>query len=1056
MDPPIEAVIGVDVGGTNTDAVILQIDCRPPRVLSSAKSVTTRDVTSGIKSAISVCLNKRNKEQTFSLQRVNIGTTHFLNAVVQRKELAKVAVIRLCGTASRQVPPFTDFPADLATYVNGGVYFVNGGYEVDGREISCVDKQEILNVANESHRKGVIQFVICGIHCSIRNDQELLVKSIIQSAFPESSVTLSHVIGQIGLLERENAAILNECLKPLCRRTITGFKNALLSLNLTCPLYLTQNDGTVINEQDALEHPVCTFASGPTNSMRGAAFLSGISDAIVVDIGGTTTDVGILRKGFPREASTEIKMGEVRTNFRMPDVYSIGLGGGSYVTSHRTETEEFSVTVGPRSAGYNITNEAFIFQKDTESCQLDNLTATDLAVAAGHVTIGNKNNVLQLEPQLVQKGIEKIKSMVENAIDRVKLSAEPLPVILVGGGGIILNVQNGLAGASELLFPKHFEVANAVGAALSQVSGTIETIVNLAEDVKEEQITKMAASICSRELKASEDFEVTKKNIRKNIYEKTRQAAVERAIESVIDITVHGGADRETVTLLDKSDISLAYLPGNSTKITCKAVGTIKSSNEYAQVIGRDFTIPTIEDQQTSMETVVERIENLEPADYNNYQPTPFINETKEWILSEYDIDCIAIGAGILGCGGGGSPHLGNLLAKRALREGKIMKVVNPVTFLQKSDPNNDLVAVMAYMGAPVVITEKLVNYETVAALKCMKDLYATVDRESNEYRLANDLDIQTEDGVTFINDYTTVTRVSNSIEIRSNVVTKKRIVALMSGEIGGMNALEPLIVGAELGMPILDCDGMGRAFPELQMFCPLIYGTNPCPSALADNKGRCAVALRAETPKQLENYFRKVVIDMGCQGGVVLTSLNKGEVLHRTVLFSISRAWRIGNSVLLARKQKNDPIQAVLEDEGGTRLIAGKITDVRRETTGGFNRGFIDITGVESFSEQRLLVEFQNENLIARKYTTGNSGKGNILACTPDLITIVDDDTCEPITTEMVRYGMRVSVLVLPIPDIMKTSDALKVVGPQAFGYSNDVGYIAVGICKDPVPIVT
>jgi DUF917 family protein/N-methylhydantoinase A/oxoprolinase/acetone carboxylase beta subunit len=1046
MEQPIEAVIGIDVGGTNTDAVILQTNCQPPRVLSSAKSGTTSDVTSGIKSAITLAINNRSKGQCLAIQRINIGTTHFVNAVVQRKGLTKVVVIRLCGTASRQVPPFSDFPVDLASCINGGTYFVNGGYQVDGRDITPVEKEEILTVVSESKTKGISQFVICGIYSSFRTEQELNVRTIIKSAFPEASVTLSHEIGQVGLLERENAAILNESLKPLCRKTIAGFKKVLLGMSLTCPLFLTQNDGTVIGEQYALNHPVCTFASGPTNSMRGAAFLSGQRNAIVIDIGGTTTDVGILRNGFPREASTEIKIGGVRTNFHMPDVYSIGLGGGSYVKAEMNDGS-YSVTVGPRSAGYNIKKEAFIFQDDIDCCQIDLLTATDLAVAAGHATIGNKNNVSTIPGTLVEAGIQKIKSMVELAIDNVKLSADPLPVILVGGGCIILNVQNGLEGSSELLFPSHFEVANAVGAALSQISGTVECVVNLAENVNDEMLNKLVASDCGSDI--SEDIDKTKKNIRKKLYEEARLEALEKTVQSAIQETVNSGADRETVTILDKSDTPLAYLPGNATRINCKAVGDIKSSNESAVFIWEDFLLVNESDQSDPIGT--EDIKGTTEAteSYQKVQEKPFINESHEWILSEYDIDCIEIGAGIFGCGGGGSPHLGKILAKRAIREGKIMKVVNPHRFFVNKHPTNDLVVETAYMGAPSVISEKLVNRETISSLQCMKDLYSTGHYKDGDLGFKENVEIQRENGVTFISDYKQQT--SQSHTDNAKLEGNQAIRGVISAEIGGMNAMEPLLVGAELELPILDCDGMGRAFPELQMFCPLIYGVNPYPATLVDDKGRRAVVLHADTAKQLEDYFRGVVVEMGCTASLILSPLTKAQILNKTVLYSISRAWCLGNEVLLARKSKDDPVQAVLNHGGGKRLISGKITDVRRETTGGFNKGFVTITGIDSCTDQLLLVEFQNENLIARKSLATQPCVWNLVACTPDLITIVDDDTCEPVTTEMVRYGLRVSVLVLPVADIMKTPEALEVVGPQAFGYSSDVKYIPVGNYINP-----
>ncbi|XP_052062150.1 uncharacterized protein LOC127702117 [Mytilus californianus] len=1053
MDKILQCVIGVDVGGTNTDAAILQINCKQPRVLSSAKSITTQDVTSGISHAILLAISQRNKQQELAIQRVNIGTTHFVNAVVQRKELTKVTVLRLCGTASRQVPPFSDFPPDLASCLNGGTHFVSGGYQVDGREISPIDRLEILKIVSESYKEGISNFVICGIFSPLRKEQEELVNTIILSKFPNASITLSNEIGHAGLIERENAAILNESLKPLCKKTIKGFTDALLSLRLTCPLYLTQNDGTVVGEEYALEHPVCTFASGPTNSMRGAAFLSGIKDGIVVDIGGTTTDVGILRKGFPREASTEIKIGGVRTNFRMPDVHSIGLGGGSYVGQQK-EDDKFVVTVGPRSAAYNIMNEAFVFQSDISSCRMECLTATDLAVAAGHSTLGNSTNVSHLPLDLVKKGIQKIKSMVEIAIDSVKLSAEPLPVILVGGGGIILDITKGLEGASDLLFPSHFEVANAVGAALSQMSGSVEYVVHLAEEISEEDIN--AKTTTEMEINPRENYDDVKKRIRKAIMEEAIRKAKEDGIKFASDVAAKRGVDKETIIILEKSDNPMTYLPGDATRINCKVVGDMKSTNEASTVIiDKDFILPseqTLENSSKFEKEQTEHIINAGKQDGIIVQSAPFINENNEWILSVYDIECIGIGAGILGCGGGGSPNLGKVLAKRAIINGKEIKIVNPDTFFRNRSENNDLIALSAFIGAPYVISEKLVSGEILTALRCMKDLYAVGQYQDGDLHIKDGVDIETGIGCTFIKDYATISeRDSGSI---TNLEGKKNIVGLMGAEIGGLNAIEPLLVGAELGLPVLDCDGMGRAFPELQMLCPFIYGAKPYPATLADDKGRRAVALHMDTAKDLETFFRRETIEMGCMAGIIFSTLTKSEVLNKTILLSYSRAWNLGNVIMTSRKEKADPIEAIINHEDGKKLISGKITDVRRETTGGFSKGFVDVTGLESFSGQFLFIEFQNENLIARKSTEEKNNTPNVVACTPDLITIVDNDTAEPITTEMVRYGLRCSVLVLPVPDIMKTPKALEVVGPQAFGYH--VNFTPVANYKQPKPVTS
>src|SRR5207244_6781947 len=188
------------------------------------------------------------------------------------------------------------------------------------------------------------------------------------------AVTLSRDLGRIGLLERENAALLNAALVDLARVTVASFTRAIAASGIAAPLYLTQNDGTVMSADLAAALPVTSFAAGATNSMRGAAFLSGLSDAMVVDVGGTSTDIGQLRHGFPREANSVIEIGGVRTLFRMPDLLSIGLGGGSHV-------EKEPVRVGPLSVGYRLTAEALVFGGTR-------LTATDIAVAAGLVEVG--------------------------------------------------------------------------------------------------------------------------------------------------------------------------------------------------------------------------------------------------------------------------------------------------------------------------------------------------------------------------------------------------------------------------------------------------------------------------------------------------------------------------------------------------------------------------------------------------------------------------------------------------------------------------------------------
>ena len=188
-----------------------------------------------------------------------------------------------------------------------------------------------------------------------------------------------------------------------------------------------------------------------------------------------------------------------------------------------------------------------------------------------------------------------------------------------------------------------------------------------------------------------------------------------------------------------------------------------------------------------------------------------------------------------------------------------------------------------------------------------------------------------------------------------------RKITALMCAEIGGFNAIEPLLVAAEMNLPVIDCDGMGRAFPELQMITPFIYGCKPYPSTLADDKDRRAVILNVDSPKHLENHFRKVVVEMGCSGGFVMSSFNREDIQSKTIHLSYSRAWYIGNAVINARKEGIAPVDAIVKETGGKHLISGKITMVRRETTGGFNKGYVEVRGLGK-SRELMKIEFQNE----------------------------------------------------------------------------------------------
>lgn len=507
--------IGVDVGGTNTDAVLMD----GANLAAAAKLPTTADVTSGIINALTELL--ADWPLGGGVDAVMVGTTHFTNALLERRNLAPTAVVRLSLPATQLLPPLVDWPTELRDAMGGFAYMVGGGHEFDGREISPLDRDELRQVVADMRRRGVDAVAVSGVFSPVNTAHEAEAAAIIAEEAPDIRICLSNENGRMGLLERENAAALNASLGQLAARTIRGIAEALASLNIRAPLYMSQNDGTLMDAEFAARFPVLTIASGPTNSMRGAAWLSGVRDGIVVDIGGTSTDVGALVNGFPREAAVAIQLAGVRTNFRMPDMVSIPLGGGSIVQLD-------PLNIGPESVGYRLSEESLVFGGAT-------LTTTDLAVADGKARVGDASLVRGLDGSRVERGMEEIRARVEIAIDRMKLSHENVPVVLVGGGSIL--VGDDVNGAAEVLRPPHADVANAIGAAIAQVGGQAERVYDL-------------ASI-------------------------GRAAAIADCSAAAVDRAVNAGAAVSSVEIVEIDEAPLTYVPSNATRVRVKAVGNL-------------------------------------------------------------------------------------------------------------------------------------------------------------------------------------------------------------------------------------------------------------------------------------------------------------------------------------------------------------------------------------------------------------------------------------------------------------------------------------------------
>ena len=287
--------IGIDVGGTNTDSVLINKN----KIISSFKTNTSEDISSSVKLCISKVIQNKSKEK---INSIIIGTTHLINDLLERKNLSKTGVIRLCGPSTRLLKPLCDWPSDIKKTNNFIINFTDGGLEFDGREISAINKSEIQKLCEIYKKQNVESIAITGIFASVNPYQELEVKNIILNEMGKIPVSMSHQIGRIGLLERENATILNSMLSKSAKKTFANLTKIIIDLDLKSKIYITQKDGTMASINDALNYPIFSLSSGPTNSMRGAAYLSGIKDGIVIDIGGTSTDIGMLINSFPKES----------------------------------------------------------------------------------------------------------------------------------------------------------------------------------------------------------------------------------------------------------------------------------------------------------------------------------------------------------------------------------------------------------------------------------------------------------------------------------------------------------------------------------------------------------------------------------------------------------------------------------------------------------------------------------------------------------------------------------------------------------------------------------
>jgi DUF917 family protein len=347
-------------------------------------------------------------------------------------------------------------------------------------------------------------------------------------------------------------------------------------------------------------------------------------------------------------------------------------------------------------------------------------------------------------------------------------------------------------------------------------------------------------------------------------------------------------------------------------------------------------------------------------------------------------IEPLAIGAWILGTGGGGSPYLGALNLHQMYRSGVRIPIIDPADL-----EDDDAVAVVSNMGAPMVGQERLIDPAVAARAVRMMEAYV-----GRPFR------------------------------------------AVMSVEIGGGNAIQPFLAAGVLGLPVIDADAMGRAFPEAQMTSFAIANLQMFPLTLADVRDNEVIVARAESWKWMERLSRKACVEVGSIAATCKAPRTGREVKDWGIHATVTKAIAIGETVLAARAAHADPVQAVIDLEGGLRVFTGKVVDVARRTSEGFLRGRASLEGLRDDRGSKMVLDFQNEFAVAWL-------DGAPAVTTPDLICVLDSASGEAVGTETIRYGQRVSVIALPAPPILRTPKGLEHVGPRAFGY--DLDFVSV-----------
>ncbi|MFC3749151.1 hydantoinase/oxoprolinase N-terminal domain-containing protein [Paenibacillus sp. GCM10012306] len=523
--------MGIDVGSTYTAAVIIS---ESGRLLGQAKSRTTADILSGIRTVIGQLLAENGIEPQ-QVKGIFIGTTHLLNVLSHGQGIADTALIRICKPS--KIHYGLGWPPALLEHVKW-MEQIPGGFDFTGRKLSGEnDQPELDRLIRRLVESGVGAVAIVGTFAPLYEEEEQRMATLLREALPQLSISLSHQIGSVGFLERENATLINAMLSQVMRDSIQQLSGLFGEAQLHCPYWFTQNDGSILSLDRAAAFPGFAVASGIANSLRGSAYLTGIPDCIVVDMGGSKTEVGLVIGGEPQEHIKSARLLGIRVNLRLPKVVTLPFGGETPVYIRDGE-----ITVG---------HDWPVSGSEAGQANPEHLKGEPLEAAAGSLTEAFLRRLPEEHPLRREYGkplghwreadaeqvVRRTIATLRETIEQLQTARDKLPVVLVGGGSALLK-EKLFYKYGELVQPPAFQLCTAVGACVAPVGVQLDRICWLQNETKEAALQKV------------------------------KQEAIQQLLQD--------GALEDSISFVQMEEIPFDYYSGEVIRFRIRAVGQLK------------------------------------------------------------------------------------------------------------------------------------------------------------------------------------------------------------------------------------------------------------------------------------------------------------------------------------------------------------------------------------------------------------------------------------------------------------------------------------------------